>query len=220
MARRGQPPRGPWPVVQVRYKTGLTSVEYVTTRAWRHARLERCPLHPEGGCGLRRHGTYGRVEPPGARVARYFCRRQRATISLLPDCLAAKLSSTLHEVEQVVRAVEAGRSLWAAAERLRPDLTLLCAARWVRRRLVGVRASLAALVGLFPEVLSGVAPTLADFSRVLAGRPVLVTLREFGAAHLSALPPPLGFGQRVRPLPSRRRRWQHGLGPDPPPKSR
>ncbi|MDZ4697806.1 MAG: AAA family ATPase [Deltaproteobacteria bacterium] len=42
------------------------------------------------------------------------------TFSLLPDCLAARLLGSLHEVEQVVVAVELSTSI-AAAARLRPD---------------------------------------------------------------------------------------------------
>jgi hypothetical protein len=56
----------------VRYETTLTSERYVTEQAWRAASLERCPLHPEGGCGLAGHGSYGRVRPVGVRVARFW----------------------------------------------------------------------------------------------------------------------------------------------------
>lgn len=50
------PPRGPWLVMQVRFGTNLTSEQYIRQQAWQQATLERCPLHPEGGCGVRGHG--------------------------------------------------------------------------------------------------------------------------------------------------------------------
>jgi hypothetical protein len=77
--------------------------------------LERCPLHPEGGCGLAAHGSYARVRPAGIRVARLRCPKARITISLLPDFLAARLSGTLAEVEQTVEAVAGALSLAAVA---------------------------------------------------------------------------------------------------------
>lgn len=47
------------------------SEQYVTQQAWRGATLERCPLHPEGGCGLGEHGSY----PQGSLVIRAGCCR-------------------------------------------------------------------------------------------------------------------------------------------------
>jgi hypothetical protein len=88
--------------VQLRYACALTGAHYVTQQAWEQASLPRCPLHPQGGCGLARHGTYRRVSPPGTRIACWYCRRGHRTFSLLPDCLAARLSGTLSEVEAVV----------------------------------------------------------------------------------------------------------------------
>jgi hypothetical protein len=64
-------------------------------QGWLSATLPRCPLHPQGGCGFARHGTYERVSPPGTRVARWYCPEGHCTFSLLPDCLAARLSGTL-----------------------------------------------------------------------------------------------------------------------------
>ena len=74
MARHGGTRAGRWPV-QVRYDCGLTGEEYVTQQAWRHASLTRCPLHPKGGCGFARHGTYERLSPPGTLIARWYCPR-------------------------------------------------------------------------------------------------------------------------------------------------
>ena len=81
--------------MQLRYETGLTGEQYVTARAWREARLERCPKHPHGGCSLARHGTYERKTPQGVRVARWYCPESHTTFGLLPDCLAARLPGYL-----------------------------------------------------------------------------------------------------------------------------
>lgn len=123
--------------VQVRYETGLTGAEYVTRQGWRLARLERCPLHPGGGCGLARHTPYLRKNPPGTYIARWHCRQGHCTFSLLPDHLAARFPGTLAEIERVVLAVEEARSVAAAADTLRPDTVMLpSAVRWGRRRVV------------------------------------------------------------------------------------
>ncbi len=108
--------------MQVRLATGLTSEEYVKQEAWRSARLERCPFHPEGGCGLARHGTYARVSPAGCLIARYP--PARTTISLLPDFLCSRLTGTLAEVEAVVAVADAAPTQEAASEALRPDIEL------------------------------------------------------------------------------------------------
>jgi len=88
--------------MQLRFSTRLTSEEYVKQEAWQQAYLEHCPLHPNGECSLARHGTYGRVKPHGARVARWYCPESHRTFSLLPDCLASRLSGSLGEIEAVV----------------------------------------------------------------------------------------------------------------------
>jgi hypothetical protein len=54
--------------VQLRFETGLTGAHYVTREGWREARLSRCPLHPRGGCGFARHGTYERKTPAGTQA--------------------------------------------------------------------------------------------------------------------------------------------------------
>ena len=91
-------------------------------------------MHPQGGCGFTRHGTYERVNPPGTRIARWYCRQGHCTFSLLPDCLAARGSGTLIEFEAVVNDTEAARSLEAAAAACRPDIELPGVLRWLRRR--------------------------------------------------------------------------------------
>ena len=70
MARHGSTRAGRWPV-QLRFDCGLTGEEYVTQKAWRNASLPFCPLHPRGGCGYTRHGTYERLSPPGTLIARW-----------------------------------------------------------------------------------------------------------------------------------------------------
>jgi hypothetical protein len=203
--------------VQLRHKTTLTSNDYVTRKAWREARLHFCPSHPEGGCGFHRNGTYPRVAPAGMRIARYYCPQAKITYSLLPDCLASRLSGDLSAVEEVVAQVERSRSIEAAADFLRPaDISLPSAVRWVRRRLVPVRAALLALVTLMPQLFAGCLPTVGEARKVLGTTSVLVALREVSQSRLGALPPPLGFGPRPKPRRRRRGDRQHQMGPDPP----
>lgn len=209
-ARAGRVP------VQVRLAIDLTSEEYVSQQGWRKASLERCPLHPAGGCGFARHGSYARVDPPGTRIARWYCRPGQTTFSLLPDCLASHLSGALADMEAAVDAVEQARSVECAAEALRPDIELPGAVRWTRRRLMYVRALLTTLVGLMPEVFARCQPTLASFRTALRAADVLVTLRAITAEHLVRLPVPVGFGDRHERVGDRRRRSQHRMGPDPP----
>lgn len=204
----------------VRYETTLTSEQYVTQQAWRTATLERCPLHPEGGCGLGGHGSYPRVRPRGIRVARLLCPKAGVTISLLPDFLAARLSGTLGEVEHIVEAAEQATSQEAAAGQLRPAeeagaVTLPSALRWLRRRLVPVRAALLAAVTLLPE-LFGCAPTVTAVRKRLGVPEVLVALRSHTAGPLPALCAPVGCCARARSTKQARAPAPHEVGPDPP----
>ena len=166
---------------------------------------------------MARHGTYRRVDPPGTRIARWYCPESHCTFSLLPDCLAARLSGTLLEVEAVVRAAEQAPSREAAADGLRLDIELPGALRWMRRRLQGVHRALHLLRGLMPEPFACIAPTLFGFAACLGVEAVLLALRAVAGAHLHVLPPPLG----LRPPPSRDANppalIQHRAGPDPPP---
>jgi hypothetical protein len=181
--------------VQLRFETQLTSTEYVTRQAWGQAMLVQCPLHPRGACGVSRHGTYDRVEPPGARVVRYYCRAGHTTFSLRPDCLASRLSSSQDEVEQVVVAAEQAPSQEVAAARLRPDIGLQGALRWLRRRLGPVRTTVLALVTLVPALMGSPAQ-LRSVRRALGTDRALVALRGIADTHLRVLPPPIGFGPR------------------------
>ena len=179
-------------------------------------------MHREGGCGFARHTPYERKSTPGAKVARGYCRLGRFTVSLLPDCLASRLPSTLPEVERAIDRVESHLgSLEALAVALRPavgpdDDHVEGALRWLRRRRKHVMAALVAVASVMPEKLAGHPPTLAGFRAALGVREVLVALREVAEAHLAVLPAPLG----LVPGPSLRKqqpsRLQQGAGPDPP----
>jgi hypothetical protein len=209
-------PCGPWPV-QLRFPTGYTGEDYVSCQGWREARLERCPRHPGGGCGFRRHGTYARKSPPDTRVARWYCRQAHQTFSLLPDCLAARLPGALVEVEQVVRRVEQACSLEAAADALRPDIELPGATRWTRRRVRAVHLGLTALRGLMPERFSSIPATVRAFAAAAGTEPVLPALRAMASAYLAHLPAPLGFHHRRVADGEPGVAAQQPMGPDPPP---
>ena len=188
--------------VQVLGKEFTAADRYVADRAWERAILDGCPFHPQGGCGLRKLGTYRRVKPEGVRVARYWCPRAKASVSLLPAFLAARLRGTLDEVEAVVDAVERTGSITAAVEQVHPaddvrPIGPVCARRSVRRRLLAVRTALLALVTLLPDLLTGVAPTLTALRAALGTQRVLVAVRCIIDRHMSALPTPLGFRSRA-----------------------
>jgi len=201
--------------VQLRHATALTSEEYVRQEGWRQARLDRCPVHGAGGCGFRRLGTYRRVRPAGMRVARYYCPTAHTSFSLLPDCLAAKLPGDLDEVERVVAAVGAASSVEKAADKLRPDIGLPGAVRWVRRRLGPARAVLLAVVTVLPVLVGSCRPILDEVGLRL-GIPVFRQVRAQAEKHLGQLAAPIGFGPRPSPAPRRRTPREHDLGPDPP----
>ena len=188
-------------VVQLLYKYPVADERHVTQRAWEGAILNSCPFHPEGGCGLEKLGTYARVAPEGMRVARWWCPKKRASISLLPSFLAARLSGTLAAVEDVVALVEA-KGVAAAVDEVHPPdaddfVGLACALKSIRRRVSAVRAALLAIATLLPERFAGVLPTLAAFREALGVPRVLALLRDIAERHLGALPVPLGFGTRA-----------------------
>lgn len=207
--------------VQLPLQLSLSGEEYVSQKAWQRATLECCPLHGTADW-LWANGTYERATPPGARVARFWCERCRVSFSLLPDCLAARLPGTLGEVECAVAACEPDASGNPAptqenvAAALRPESTLTAALRWLRRRLLPVRAALAAVRGLEPQRFAGCSPCLLDFRRVLNTDCVLVRLREIAEPRLASLPHPLGFTHRRFVRSTARCRSPHNLGTDPP----
>lgn len=200
--------------VQFRFATDLTGEEYVTRQAWRDASLEHCPLHPGGGCGFRRHTPYERVNPPGAKVARYYCPTGRTTFSLLPDCLASRYSAELVEMEDVVVRAEQARSQEKAVEELWPQLGPEGALRKLRRWTRAVTTTLVLAMGILPELATSA--TVTAFSESMGTTSVLVALRERLAERLAALPPPVGFGPRTQARPPRPSEVQHETGPDPP----
>ena len=134
---------------------------------------------------------------------------------MLPDFLAARLSGTLDEVEEVVCRTEAARSVEAAAAALRPDIELPGAVRWVRRRLSPVRATLVVIATLMPGSL----PTGLDLRAVRTHHETehaLMGLRALAERHLGGIRWPIGLrppGDRGGPRGGHR---PHETGPDPP----
>ena len=213
---------GPWLVVQLRLESELSSAEYVATSAWRDATLLICPLHPEGGCGLARHGTYVRYTPHGdAHIARYYCRAGGTTFSLLPDCFAARMPGTLSDLEAAVAAGEEGGAA-AAARDHHPNrhVDKVYAERWQRRRMTLVHGCLAVVIGLLPELFAGCRPEVLSMRPALGGEALLVPLRGLCAGHLQPLAPPLGFRPPGRGVaaPDPDGVFQHKTGADPPPR--
>ena len=160
-----------------------------------------------------RHGTYPRTTPVGMRIARYYCPTARETFSLLPDCLASHFPGELDPIEQVVATVEGTRSVEAAADTLRPEITLASAVRWIRRRLTPVRLALVTLVTILPDRFTGDA-RLSAVRRVLATSTALTTLRADAAPHLVGLPTPLGFRPHRRRRDAAARAAPHRMGAD------
>ena len=203
--------------VQLRLVSGHTSSEYVTLELWRSASLPRCPLHPKVRCGFARHGTYSRVDPPGTRIARWYCPQGHCTFSLLPDHLAARFPGTLAQIEEVVAVVEASASQEAAANALRTDdVSLATALRWIRRRTRLVRTTLTAVVSLLPDLCLGTAPSIHAFRLLLVSESVLMVLREITALHLAGLSRPLGLRPPLGGCGGRKPLHQQHKGPDPP----
>jgi hypothetical protein len=147
------------------------------------------------------------------RIARYYCPTARETFSLLPDCLASHFPGELDDLEQVVAAVDAARSVEAAADTLRPDITLPSAVRWIRRRLTPVRVALVTVVTLGPVAFVGDA-RLSAVRTALATASALLALRAHVADHLTALPTPLGFQPPRRARDRAPRARPHGMGAD------
>ena len=164
------------------------------------------------------HGTYARKTPPGAKVPRWYCRESHTTISLLPDCLAARFPGELDEVEAVVAHAEQAQSLAAAADALRTDTVELPGAmRWVARRVRLVRHVLTLVIGLLPEQLARCVAEVGAVRTRLGTDSALRTLRTLVDPQLHALPAPLGFQPHRLGTTNRSQARQHKMGPDPPP---
>lgn len=180
--------------MQIRYPVELTIGEYVEQKGWKQAELKCCPFHPEGDCGLARHGSYPRKFPEYCLIPRWFCPDAGQSISLLPDFFASRFPGTLDEVEETVNKAQNYGSQEEAATALRPEISLPSALRWLRRRLGYVRAILTILAGLLSTQC---ATDLVSFRRKYKTENVLSKLRKLVEEHLPSLPPIVGFGPRV-----------------------
>lgn len=195
-------------------------------------------MHPAPSHNSRQHGlhhsgsTQGRAaEPGGGR--RCGSRpwgpsqrdRRRAKQTSRPD-KGRSASCPLHPILTCGTKVRHGNELRCTSQRDRQAAVRYLGGRIKGdaqgtdqigvRRLMPVRMALIALVTMMPELFAGCAPTVTAMRLVLGTGSALVALREVGAAHLGALPPPLGFGPRRK---GGWRRWgdrQHDMGPDPP----
>jgi hypothetical protein len=179
--------------MQIRYPVEITIEEYLEKKAWEQASLDSCPFHPEGGCGLAKHGTYPRKFPKYCLVPRWYCPRAQQTISLLPDFFASRFPGTLDEVEEIVNSARRYKSQEEAAYALRPDITLVSGLRWLRRRIRYVRDVLTILAGL---LVTRCKPDLPSFCKKFDTANVLTRLRDIAGDHLQSLPPIVGFGPR------------------------
>jgi len=202
--------------MQLRFATDLSAEEYVRKEVWKEAKLDNCPTHPEGGCGFRKNGTYSRKYPEGTKIARWYCRIGRQTFSFLPDCLSARLPGTLKEVENVIEEVEKSPSQEDAVERIRLDIFLPGALRWVRRRILPIRSTLTMLIELIPSMFSACDPTLTSFRCALCITDVFSELRHHAGPFLQILPPPLGFCSYPGSKKIENNHFQHKTGTDPP----
>jgi hypothetical protein len=202
--------------MQLRFATDLSAQQYVHQQAWKKVRLDSCPLHPKGGCGFARHGTYRRKSPPDIKIPRWYCRKAHQTFSLLPDFLASRLSGTLIEVEDVINKVENSPSQEAAAQNMRIDIEFAGVLRWIRRRLLLVRFSLSLLTEVLPSLPAGCSTSISSFRSALGVKYVLPELRIRASCYLHMLPPPLGFGPRRTTKKVKKSRFQHQTGTDPP----
>jgi len=202
--------------MQLRFATDLSAEEYVRREAWKEAKLDNCPIHPEGGCGFRKNGTYSRKYPEGTKIARWYCPMGHQTFSFLPDCLSARLPGELKEVENVIEEVEKAPSQEDAVKRIRLDIFLPGALRWVRRRILPIRTALTMLIELIPSMFLACDPTLSSFRCALCVSYALPELRQHAAPFLHILPPPLGFCSRPGSKKVKNSRFQHKTGSDPP----
>lgn len=205
--------------VQRLLKTTLTLEQYVAQEYWSKVVLGDCPLHPEGGCGLAKHGVYWRKHPVRLAVPRWYCFVGHVTISMLPVFLAARMAGTLAELEEAVVTSEQAETQVQAADALRSPtagdeaLTLEASTRWLRRRVRAVQACLLAVLGIYSERFAGIQASITAFRLQLGCDAVLVTLREIAEDRLVSLPPPLGFGPRAQPRRQTEKGPQHKLCP-------
>jgi len=202
--------------MQLRFATNLPVEQYIQREAWRDVELSQCPLHPEGGCKIAKHGTYSRKFPDGVKIARWYCSDGCTTFSKLPDCLSSRLPGTLIEVEAVINQIESASSQEAAADNIRLDISLPSVLRWMRRRLFPIHLTLILLIELLPSLPDNCKPNFSSFRSALGIEFVLPHLRMLASPYLEILPPPLGFGPRPEAKKSKKCYFQHKTGTDPP----
>ena len=176
--------------MQIRYEVNVSISEYNEQKLCEKSELHQCPIHPEGRCGIRRHGSYERVKPERFDVPRWYCQKAQTTISLLPDFLPSRLPGTLEEVENVILEVQKHPTLVSAAEHIRPDIELQGALRWINRRIAYVSTVLKAIAGLIPEIGFN---SLKQLQKKLNVDFALPCLRKILNNHLYALPRIIGL---------------------------
>lgn len=203
--------------MQIRLRTELTAEQYINAEQWGNAKFWPRELRP--GAGFRRHGTYGRRKPNGLRVARWYNRDKHLTVSALPDFAAARVSSSLAEIEDIVADVEQASgemSFEHIAGNLRRDIGLPGAMRWVRRRMLWVSVALTTLRGLAADKLTGCALSVEQFRLRLGTECVLARAREIATRNLARFPAPVGLSPLPKSGKRRRKSAQHKSGSDPP----
>lgn len=139
---------------------------------------------------MRRHGTYTRVSPIELKIPCWYCRAAHTLISLLPDFLPSRLSETLRDVEEVVLEAQKHPSLESAAEKIRPDIELPGALRWLCRRINYVDKILTIGAGILPQIGF---KSLKQLQKTFKVDFVLPHLREILETHLHKLPHIIGL---------------------------
>ena len=176
--------------MQIRYRVNVSASEYNEQKLCEKAELKQCPLHPEGGCGMRRHGSYTRKWPIELKIPCWYCRKGHTLISLLPDFLPSRLSGTLKDVEKVVLEAQKHPSLESATEKIRPDIELPGALRWLRRRINYVKKILTISAGILPQFGF---KNLKQLQKIFKVDFVLPYLRKILEPHLHKFPHIIGL---------------------------
>lgn len=133
----------------------------------------------------------------------------------MPDCIAARYSNSLDEIEHVVVTVEQASSFEQACFELRPELRPSGRRRWVRRRVNRVALFLTLAVTLGVVELSSELKVVELRERLGTDR-ALAKLRAPVSQWLRDLPTPAGFAPRAEATWKVSRTIQHEVGPDPP----
>lgn len=194
--------------MQIPLRTQSSVESYIAKREWLAVCLDRCPLHPSGGCSFARHGTYARATPSGLRIARWYCPEGHRTFSLIPDFLSARLPGLLASIDVIVATVPRMRSMEAAADALRGDVSLPAAVRWLRRRVRASQAALHAVSSLQPP------PSYATPIHASSCFTLLELRQGLPPQTLKELPAPLGFLRSQPSVLNRSRFIQQDMGPD------